>query len=99
MTDEQKDKLTELIKDNQFDIFETIQFIQKNVYSYDGNFSLNYNSKRKLWLLKGRFITVITKGFKEFTDDKLIYGNNLTLLKIKFLKQLEKYLIIEEVIK
>jgi hypothetical protein len=81
--------LRKLINEKDHNIFEIIQYIQKTVYSYNGNFKLSYNPKSFHWILKGRLISLINKGFK---DDKFIYASNLKLLNTKFLKQLKKYL-------
>jgi hypothetical protein len=89
MTDEQKANLRKLNEKKEFNIFDSINFIQQNVYSNNGNFSLKYNAKSNFWILKGRFIGVITKAFE---TDNLIYASSLPLLQKKLLKQLNLYL-------
>jgi hypothetical protein len=90
MTDEQKIKLKYLMKkDCNYNIFEIIEYVRKNLYGNNGNFILSYNSKIHLWVLKGRLITIITK---DLNSDNFIKARSLEFLKKKFLKNLELYL-------
>lgn len=89
MTDEQKVILSNLTDNNHFNIFQNIDFIRQNVYPANGNFNLEYNAKSGFWILKGRFIGVITK---EFDHENFISASSLPLLQTKLLRQLKLYL-------
>ena len=89
MTVEQKNSLSSLILKKNFNIFQSIDFITKKLDSNQSDFTLEYNAKSYLWVLRGKFINKITMNLEK---ENSIKASNLTLLQTKFINILNSYL-------